>query len=146
MGTGCGILSKMPSRVVIINKTKSAVPRIKWRDIAEAVRRTLKRRALEPIQLVFVASGEIQKINKTYRGVDKPTNVLSFPETRDVLIAPAVVKKEAQKYGLSARFWMVKLFIHAILHLEGHTHATNREAEEMEKFEARIMKTLNPKP
>ena len=55
------------------------------------------------------------------------------------------VKKEAKKYGLSTRDWVIKLFIHAILHLEGYTHEHDRNAQKMEKLEDQIFKNLNLK-
>ncbi len=131
----------MANNVSIINKTKFAAPRIKWDEIADIVYRELGQK-LRPLQFVFVSAGEIQKFNRIYRGKNKPTNVLSFPETRDILMAPAVVKSQAKKYGLVAKNWMIKLFIHAILHLEGYAHEDDREASEMERLEGRILKRL----
>ncbi len=87
----------------------------------------------------------------TYRGKDKPTNVLSFPFEvppgmemsllGDLVICRQMVEKEAQEQGkpLEAHWRMV---VHGSLHLLGYDHIEDDEAEEMEALETEIMLAL----
>ncbi|MGX3067411.1 rRNA maturation RNase YbeY [Ursidibacter arcticus] len=100
----------------------------------------------------IVDEAESHELNLTYRGKDKPTNVLSFPFEvpdgielpllGDLVICRQVVEKEAieQQKPLDAHW--AHLAIHGTLHLLGYDHLTDEEAEEMESLETQIMKSL----
>ena len=87
----------------------------------------------EGLSIALVSSKRSQELNKTYRGRDKAANVLSFKEPEfglgELVICPAVVRKDAKKYDIlftSAMTWMV---IHGVLHLLGYTHKTMEKRE-----------------
>ncbi|MGY4674667.1 rRNA maturation RNase YbeY [Ursidibacter arcticus] len=100
----------------------------------------------------IVDEAESHELNLTYRGKDKPTNVLSFPFEvpegielpllGDLVICRQVVEKEAleQQKPLDAHW--AHLAIHGTLHLLGYDHLTDEEAEEMESLETQIMQSL----
>lgn len=102
------------------------------------------------IRIVDVA--ESQMLNSTYRGKDKPTNVLSFPFEAppgielpllgDLVVCAAVVKQEAidQNKPLSAHW--AHMVVHGCLHLLGYDHIEDIEAEEMESIETQLIESL----
>ncbi|HZW46105.1 MAG TPA: rRNA maturation RNase YbeY, partial [Microvirga sp.] len=79
-------------------------------------------------------------LNRDYRGVDKPTNVLSFPQASgpllgDIVLAYETVRDEAALAGKPFRAHMGHLIVHGFLHLLGFDHEAEGEAEEMEALE-----------
>lgn len=81
----------------------------------------------ETLSLAFVSKEEIKRINKRYRGKNKPTDVLSFGEINEIVICPEAVKEKNED--------IKKVFIHGILHLLGYDHKKDADAEIMEKLE-----------
>jgi probable rRNA maturation factor len=105
---------------------------------------------------VVLANDEfVRELNKTYRGKDKATNILSFPssspESRilnpesylgDIILAYNTIASEAREQGKSFRDHTVHLLVHGVLHLLGHDHENDKEAEIMEAMEIKILKKL----
>ncbi len=100
----------------------------------------------------LVDKAESQQLNNTYRGKDKPTNVLSFPFEAppgieidllgDLVICAPVVAEEALAQEKTAMDHWAHLVIHGTLHLLGHDHQTDDEAEEMESLEIALLAKL----
>ncbi|MDC8803272.1 rRNA maturation RNase YbeY [Halomonas pacifica] len=100
----------------------------------------------------FVDAEESQALNRDYRDRDRPTNVLSFPFENppgltlpllgDLVICHAVVVREAgeQDKPLSAHY--AHMVVHGTLHLLGHDHIEDDEAERMEALEVAILAEL----
>lgn len=97
------------------------------------------------ITVRFVDEEEGQALNKTWRGKDYATNVLSFPyETEPVLLGDLVlcwpvVVREADEQGKSLEAHCAHLIVHGVLHLCGHDHEDDVEAQEMEQLEVCIL-------
>lgn len=92
------------------------------------------------LSLSFVGPTRAQKLNAQYRKKTYTPNVLSFPldaTTGEIVICPAIARSEHKQYNLSVDGYITFLFIHGLLHLKGHDHHTNAEAEAMEKLERR---------
>lgn len=104
------------------------------------------------LSIRLVEIEESAELNKTYRGKDGPTNVLSFPFDAPIPMAPKllgdliicipVVEKEAQEQAKQLKHHWAHLVVHGCLHLLGYDHIENDEAEEMEAFEVEILQTL----
>lgn len=104
------------------------------------------------ITIRIVDEAESHELNLTYRGKDKPTNVLSFPFEvpegielpllGDLVICRQVVEKEAAEQQKPLDAHWAHLAIHGTLHLLGYDHLTDDEAEEMESLETEIMLSL----
>lgn len=106
------------------------------------------------LSLVFTDDAAIRTINAEWRGIDKPTNVLSFPAypvepgdepgpmLGDIVIARETVLREAADLGKSMDDHLTHLLVHGFLHLFGYDHLDEDEAEEMESLETRILATL----
>ena len=104
------------------------------------------------LTLRLVDEDESRALNSTYRGMDKPTNVLSFmadipegidvPLLGDIVICAPLVRQEAaaQKKSLDAHW--AHLVIHGVLHLLGHDHQDENEAGEMEAIEVELLASL----
>lgn len=100
----------------------------------------------------IVDAAEITALNRSYRGKDGPTNVLSFPyegfaEVADgllgdvVICAPVVAAEAAQQGKLPAAHW-AHLVIHGVLHLLGFDHQHAADATRMERRESELLAGL----
>ncbi|MGS0682658.1 rRNA maturation RNase YbeY [Shewanella sp. 125m-7] len=95
---------------------------------------------------------ESQMLNNTYRGKDKPTNVLSFPFEAppgielpllgDLVICAAVVEQEAIDQNKPLIAHWAHMVVHGCLHLLGYDHIEDVEAEEMESLETQLIESL----
>ncbi|SEM12428.1 rRNA maturation RNase YbeY [Halomonas daqiaonensis] len=100
----------------------------------------------------FVDDAESQALNRDYRGRDRPTNVLSFPFESppgitlallgDLVICHPVVVREAAEQDKSLRAHYAHMVVHGTLHLLGHDHEEDTEAEAMEAIEREILASL----
>lgn len=104
------------------------------------------------VSIRIVDMPESQSLNKQYRGVDKPTNVLSFPTEfpegvdipflGDLVICAPVVEAEAQAQNKSLEAHWAHMVIHGTLHLLGFDHIDDDEAKAMESIETSHLQTL----
>lgn len=107
------------------------------------------------LSLVFTSDSAMAEINRDWRGQDKPTNVLSFPAAPergadpgaphmlgDIAIAFETVQREAKAEQKSFAHHLAHLTIHGVLHLAGHDHENDAEAETMEALERTILASL----
>lgn len=100
----------------------------------------------------LVDEAEITELNATYRNKDKPTNVLSFPFEAppgvdipllgDIIICAAVVAIEAAEQEKPLEAHWAHMVIHGVLHLLGHDHIDDAEAEQMEGLEITLLSGL----
>ncbi|WP_118843276.1 rRNA maturation RNase YbeY [Haemophilus haemolyticus] len=100
----------------------------------------------------IVDEAESHELNLTYRGKDRPTNVLSFPfecpyEVElpllgDLVICRQVVELEAAEQEKPLMAHWAHMVVHGSLHLLGYDHIEDDEAEEMESLETQIMQGL----
>ena len=102
------------------------------------------------VSIILTNDKEIHKLNKIYRGIDKPTNVLSFELGDDLLLGDIyisldTVKREAMAAGISVAEHTAHMVVHGMLHLQGYDHITDKEATVMESKEISIMKKLGYK-
>lgn len=100
----------------------------------------------ESTELSIVLSNDalIQDLNKQYRGKDKPTNVLSFPQDDefslgDIVLALETIQREAEEQKKEFNDHLMHLIVHGTLHLLGHDHKEDSEAEKMESLEVKIL-------
>ena len=100
----------------------------------------------------IVDEAESHELNLTYRGKDRPTNVLSFPfecpdEVElpllgDLVICRQIVEREAAEQEKPLMAHWAHMVVHGSLHLLGYDHIEDDEAEEMESLETQIMQGL----
>jgi len=99
------------------------------------------------LTLRIVDAEEGRALNKSYRGKDYATNVLTFiygdnPVSGDVVICAPVVATEAAEQNKNLLAHYAHMSIHSALHLQGYDHQVESEAEEMEALETSIMLKL----
>jgi len=80
-----------------------------------------------PLDVTFVGKSDIRKLNKKHRGINKATDVLSFPleeptHLGDIVIAIDIATKQAKEYGHSFEREIAFLTLHGLLHLLGYDH------------------------
>jgi len=104
--------------------------------------------------LLLTDDAMVRDLNRTYRGQDKPTNVLAFPgldDARapgaptmlgDVVVAFETTTAEAARSHTALADHLSHLVVHGILHLLGHDHETDADAERMEGLESRVLASL----
>ncbi|MFT5881455.1 MAG: putative rRNA maturation factor [Moritella sp.] len=116
----------------------------------EAVIKRFQDDAEVTIRIVDIA--ESQQLNGDYRGIDKPTNVLSFPFEvpegieldllGDLVICKQVVEREAEEQQKLLTAHWAHMVIHGTLHLLGYDHINDEDAEIMESLETEIIQEL----
>ena len=104
------------------------------------------------VTIRLVDEAESNELNLTYRGKDKPTNVLSFPFEcppgvelpllGDLVICRQVVEREASEQDKPLMAHWAHMVVHGSLHLLGYDHIEDGEAEEMEALEVEFMAAL----
>ncbi|MGA8151031.1 MAG: rRNA maturation RNase YbeY [Terriglobales bacterium] len=97
--------------------------------------------------VLVTTSGELQQLNRRFRGKNRPTDVLSFPAARgiadfagDVAISAEIAARNAAELGHTAATEVKLLALHGILHLAGYDH--ERDDGEMARKEERIRRAL----
>jgi probable rRNA maturation factor len=106
------------------------------------------------VSIQIVSAAEMQTLNRTWRGKDKPTNVLSFPAEAgdlhlpaeagmnllgDLALCAAVIKTEALQQHKPLHAHWAHMVVHGMLHLQGYDHIETNEAERMEARETAIL-------
>ncbi|HTJ56707.1 MAG TPA: rRNA maturation RNase YbeY [Devosiaceae bacterium] len=104
------------------------------------------------LSIVLTDDDEQQQLNKEWRGIDKPTNVLSFPQIEpfgnvagilgDIVLARETLEREAEELQKPLTDHFTHLVVHGFLHILGYDHIEEDDAEEMEGLETRILATL----
>lgn len=119
------------------------------------------------IELLFVSADEIRALNADTRGVDKVTDVLSYPTLESVKNAPIYgknhpfdideqgnlllgsivickdrAKEQAEEYGHSYERELNYLFVHGVMHCLGYDHITDEEKSEMRAQEEKVLGAL----
>jgi probable rRNA maturation factor len=137
-----------------------------WRRHADAeitVRRAIgaasqRSRTGGEVCVLLTDDSAICQLNRTWRGIDKPTNVLSFPASSaggspdaamlgDIVIAYETTEREALDEGKPFLHHLSHLAVHGFLHLIGYDHEQDGQAEEMEQRETEILAQLGvPNP
>lgn len=118
------------NKIDIINKTKTNP------SIDGLVFRNMKKAVLGDdydLSLVFINKNEIKKINKSYRNIDKATDILSFPlndKEGEIFICEEIAVKEAPNFNRECKNFLKFLFIHGLTHLKGFEHSDKMENKE----------------
>lgn len=107
------------------------------------------------VSLTFTTPQKIRELNKTYRGIDEPTDVLSFPIIEDepveipelpvlalgdIVICPEETKRLHPE--LSEREGICLMIAHSFLHLQGHDHDTDEKQKAMWELQGKIAREI----
>jgi probable rRNA maturation factor len=124
--------------------------------IERAARAALTHQRKSPeadISIVLTGDSRLRELNRDYRGIDAPTDVLSFPASEsdpetgaaylgDILISIPRAKAQAKAAGHALEAEVQLLVVHGVLHLLGHDHARTGEKKKMWKAQAQILESL----
>ncbi len=121
---------------------KNALPNVE--DISQHVLNEID----AELSLVLANDAFIQDLNFRFRQQNKPTNVLSFPSDEsdylgDIIVALETLQREAKEQSKSLQAHFTHMLIHGYLHLQGHDHEDDTQAEEMEKLEIEWLAKLS---
>ncbi len=98
------------------------------------------------ISFAFVDNLQIEDLNRKYRQIDSPTDVLSFSMDDeiwgDIIISTQRAQSQAEEYGHSIERELGYLVVHGILHLLGYDHKSSGEKMEMRRKEERVLSEL----
>ena len=104
------------------------------------------------LSIVLLDDAEQQVLNRQWRQIDKPTNVLSFPQIEpfapvlgilgDITLARETLDREAAEQGVSFVDHFTHLVVHGFLHILGYDHIDEQDALVMEGLETQIHATL----
>lgn len=99
------------------------------------------------LSVLFTDDARIHELNRKWRGKDKATNVLSFPQAGglllgDVILSAETLQREAALADKPLEDHMAHLLIHGYLHLLGYDHEAVDDAEKMERLERVALKSL----
>lgn len=103
------------------------------------------------VSVLLTDDAEIASLNRDWRKLDKPTNVLSFPAPAqgaggllgDIVLAYETLVRECDRENKQFLHHLAHLSVHGFLHLIGYDHQTDSQADEMEGLESRIMLRLD---
>jgi probable rRNA maturation factor len=102
--------------------------------------------------IVLTSDRTVRAMNARHRGIEKPTNVLTFEplgpgQPGEIILALGTIRREAQAAKKRLSDHLAHLVIHGSLHLQGHDHHSAGDASRMEQTEARLMGRLKrPNP
>ncbi|MGE5172069.1 MAG: rRNA maturation RNase YbeY [Rudaea sp.] len=100
------------------------------------------------VTLRFVGAREARTLNRRYRGLDRPTNVLTFVYddgvslAGDIVLCAPVIAREARAQRKTLRAHYAHLVIHGMLHLQGYDHQRDDAAAHMEAREIALLRRL----
>jgi probable rRNA maturation factor len=135
----------------------------RWKGLGPTVKRAVEaafssfnsplKEGVENVDVTVVLSNdaEIKTLNSVYRGKNKPTNVLSFPngaiedgvkQLGDIILAYETIAGEAVEQKKKLKDHVAHLTIHGVLHLLGFDHEIEKEAVIMERHEISILKRM----
>lgn len=142
--------------------------KIKLRKLAKCVYKVLWQRSNFKAEIVFHQADYMQYLNKTTRGVDSVTDVLSYPSMDgikgkiltptecktemegkyiflgSIVLCDQKIQQQAKEIGHSEEREREYLIVHGLLHLFGYDHMTKQDKEEMREKEKKIMEMLHP--
>jgi probable rRNA maturation factor len=104
------------------------------------------------VSILLTDDAHQQALNRQWRNIDKPTNVLSFPQLApfapvaglvgDISLALETLRRESVEFGIEFVAHFTHLVVHGFLHLLGYDHEEETEALQMESLETHVLATL----
>lgn len=145
------------------NQEKVSIPEALETDLTKAMNVVAELEALSPqteVDITLVDDAAIHELNRTYRGIDRPTDVLSFaldegeeePEVDDdeiehllgdVIISAPTAVRQGEEYGHGLEREMTYLAVHGMLHLLGYDHMEEKDKLIMRKREEEVLRRLD---
>ena len=146
--------------ITVLNRTNENLDLYSnlFKKISRSAEKLLKLDEDYEISVTFVRSRTIHTINRDYRGIDRPTDVISFAiqddledfeeenkDLGDIFINIDYACKQAKEYGHSYEREICFLFTHGLLHCLGYDHMEEKDAEVMFKLQDEILDPIQPR-
>ena len=146
--------------ITVLNRTNENLDLYSnlFKKISRSAEKLLKLDEDYEISVTFVRSRTIHTINRDYRGLDRPTDVISFAiqddledfeeenkDLGDIFINIDYARKQAKEYGHSYEREICFLFTHGLLHCLGYDHMEEKDAEVMFKLQDEILDPIQPR-
>jgi probable rRNA maturation factor len=132
--------------VEVVNRQRTCkVPTRDWSELGTRILKHIGREGASAT-IAFVSDRKSRGLNRTFRGVDRPTDVLSFPSgdggpnLGDVAVSVERASIQAKQNGLSLEREIAQLILHGLLHLCGYDHETDNG--EMNQLELKLRRQL----
>lgn len=150
-------MTMTPSNIEISNEHEFAVDEARLRQAAMQVLAQHDYATDAELTIVITTNDQVQGLNAQFRGVDTPTDVLSFPSEEadedvmegellylgDILIAYPYALAQAEREGHDPMDSFALLVVHGVLHLLGYDHDTPENRAEMWEVQAEALEALN---
>lgn len=145
----------------ILIKNQQKIIKINRKKIREIIRKILQQLKIDEqveVSILFTTDKFIKSLNKKYRGIDEPTDVLSFslqegivksPEVLgnrllgDVIISTETAQRQADTLNHSVEKEVILLLIHGLLHLIGYDHIEEEDSKVMRQKEMELLNNFD---
>lgn len=131
--------------IEINNTTKTKIDTDLVKVIANSFLKKYKKTKME-VSIAFVGDTVMRRLNKIYRGKDKPTDVLTFEGDDgflgEIIIDYSQIKRQAKKFSPNSRQELIFILVHGLLHLLGHEDETEKGRLEMIRLGEEFIKSL----
>jgi len=136
---------------VVNRQRKVKIPNRDWTVLVNQILERIGRKE-SSTTIAFVSDNRIRELNRRYRGLDKTTDVLSFPagsfpaskdevvELGDIAVSVERARAQARQNGLTFEREIAQLILHGLLHLSGYDHETDNG--EMNRLELKLRREL----
>lgn len=143
----------------IANRSGAAVAEDRWTDVMQALMAGMALADDTGVSVSFVDDAEMQTLNRQYRDIDKPTDVLSFSHEEgdpmpvipgmprylgDIVVSVETIDRQATEAGHSPERETTILLAHGLLHLLGYDHAEADEAKAMFAKQEELVRLVDP--
>lgn len=135
---------------VVNRQRKVRIDPERWQIFSEKALKTIRKQRFDAT-IAFVSDRQIKDLNKRFRGIDKATDVLSFPagdepktastNLGDIAISLERAAAQARENRLALEAEIAQLILHGLLHLCGYDHET--DDGQMNRLELRLRRKLN---
>lgn len=145
----------------ILIKNQQKIIKINQRKIKKIIKKVLQHLKVDEeteISVLFTDDKFIRSLNNKYRGIDKPTDVLSFSLQEgaikswevesdkllgDIIISVETAQRQADKLNHIIQKELTVLLIHGLLHLTGYDHEKNKDYKNVREKESEILKIFD---
>ena len=140
--------------ITLINRTNTPAEEYAedLKRVSVSCEKVLKLKKTYEVSVTFVRSRTMRTVNREYRGIDRPTDVISFAiqdddamfaeemnDLGDIFINIDYARRQAKEYGHSERREVLFLFTHGLLHCLGYDHMEAEEEAVMFELQDRIL-------
>lgn len=145
---------------VLVEHGEELVKDLPMEELCKFVMHEMKLPECTDVSVTFVTNERIHELNRDYRGIDRPTDVLSFEcdnvpfdgevlddveefELGDTIIATDVALAQTKEYGTTFEEEVTLLTVHSLLHLCGYDHIEDDDYKVMHALEEKLIKAWN---